>query len=147
MFKDESQEPHISFNVQPIPGDFTSVTLTLDGPPVRSTVGGNLGSGRIDWPGAQHEAKLTAGQAGQEGMIAGPFSGPWAVFQLFGAADDWARVGSTVNVTWNLAARRGTGASAGAKVVVQILAAGPEATVLRRGSLSGFDVCSGDIAR
>jgi len=146
MFKDDAPEPKISFLVQPLAGDLTSVSITLDGPPVQTTAGGNLGSGRIDWPGAQHEAKLSGGQPGQERTLVGPFSGPWAVFQLFSAADDLTRVGSSVNVSWDLSARRGA-APGGAKVVVQILTAGPEVTVLKKGFLAASDVCSTDIAK
>jgi type VI secretion system protein ImpL len=147
MFKDDTPEPHISFQVQPLPGELPSVSIALDGPPVRSTTGGNSEMARIDWPGTQHEARLSAGPIGQERTIAGPFNGPWAVFQLFNAADEWKTVGSTVNVGWDLAARRGAAANTALKVIVQLVAAGPEATLLRKGSLAGADVCTTDIAR
>ena len=149
MFKDDSPEPHLSFTVQPVPGDpFSSVSVSLDGEVVRSATNGNVETARIDWPGGQHEAKLSASNGGQELTMVGPYSGPWAVFQLFNAADDWKPAGNGYRVGWELATRtqRATTATgAAAKIIVQI-DAGPASTVLKKGFFAGSE-CGGDIAR
>jgi type VI protein secretion system component VasK len=132
-----------------MPGDpFSSVSVSLDGEVVRSSTGGNVETARIDWPGGQHEAKLSAGNAGPEITMVGPYAGPWAVFQLFNAADDWKPAGNGYRVGWELATRtqRATTATGvAAKIIVQI-DAGPAATVLKKGFFAGSE-CGGDIAR
>jgi type VI secretion system protein ImpL len=149
MFKDDSPEPHLSFTVQPAPSEpFSSVSISLDGEVIRSTVNGNSSSARIDWPAAGHEAKLSAGNGGPDLTMVGPYSGPWAVFQLFNAADEWRQVPTGYRVGWELATRgqRVTlPGGQGAKIVVQI-DNGPAATVLRKGFFAGA-TCSGDIAQ
>ncbi|MGH7617087.1 MAG: ImcF-related family protein, partial [Gemmatimonadaceae bacterium] len=151
MFKDDSQEPHISVTVQPVPGDpFSSVSVSLEGEVVRSATNGNVETARVDWPGtgSQHEAKLSASNGGQELTMVGPYTGPWALFQLFNAADDWKPAGNGYRVGWELATRtqRATTATgAAAKIVVQI-DAGPASSVLRRGFFVGSE-CGGDIAK
>src|SRR5262249_10498153 len=149
LFKDDSPEPHLSFTVQPVAGDpFSSVSVALDGEIVRSAMNGNVETARIDWPGGRHEARLAASNGGQELTMVGPYSGTWAVFQLFNAADDWKAAGNGYRVGWELSTRtqRATTATgASAKIVVQV-DGGPASTVLRRGFFVGAD-CSGDIAR
>ena len=149
LFKDDSPDPHLAFTVQPIPGDpFSNVSVSLDGEVVRSSANGNMETARIDWPGVQHEAKLSAGTGGAELTMVGPYSGPWAVFQLFNAADDWKPSGNGFRVGWELATRtqRATTANgAAAKIIVQV-DAGSAATVLRKGFFAGAD-CGGNIAR
>ncbi|MDB4898252.1 MAG: ImcF domain protein, partial [Gemmatimonadetes bacterium] len=149
LFKDDSPDPHLTFTVAPTPSEaFTSVLVSLDGEAVRSSTSGNLATARIDWPGAAHEAKLAAGLGTTEVTLVGPYSGPWAVFQLFAAADEWRQVPNGYRVGWELStrARRAelpTGTSA--KVIVQI-DAGPAATLLRKGFFAGAE-CPGEIAR
>ncbi len=149
MFKDDSPEPHLSFTVQPAPSEpFSSVSISLDGEVIRSTVNGNSSSARIDWPAAGHEAKLSAGNGGPDLTMVGPYNGPWAVFQLFNAADEWRQAPTGYRVGWELATRgqRVTlPGGQGAKIVVQI-DNGPAATVLRKGFFAGA-ACSGDIAQ
>jgi len=150
MFKDDSPEPHLSFQVQPVPGEpFSTVSVSLDGELVRSRSGGNVETARIDWPGNQHEAKLSGGTGGAELTLVGPYSGPWAVFQLFNAADDWKSAGPTAyRVGWELATRsqRVTTASGGAARVVVQIDAGAATAVLRKGFFVGAG-CPGNIAQ
>jgi type VI secretion system protein ImpL len=149
MFKDESPEPHLSFTLQPTPSEpFSSVSVSLDGEVIRSTVGGNVASARIDWPGAGREAKLSAGNGGPDLTMVGPYNGPWAVFQLFNAADEWKQGSNGYRVGWELATRAQRVTLPGgqsAKIIVQ-MDNGPATTVLRKGFFAGSQ-CAGDIAR
>jgi type VI secretion system protein ImpL len=149
MFKDDSPEPHLSFTVQPIPTEaLPTVMLSLDGEPIRSSASGNISQARIDWPGSAHEAKLTAGIGAAEVTLVGPYSGPWAVFQLFAVADEWRSVPNGYRVGWELTTRTQRAALAGgggAKAVAQIEPPAA-ATVLRRGAFAGAE-CAGDIAK
>ncbi len=149
LFKNDSPEPHVSFTLQPTPSDpFSSVSVSLDGEVIRSTTSGNVVSARIDWPGAGHEAKLSAGNGGPDVTMVGPYAGPWAVFQLFNAADEWKQGPNGYRVGWELATRAQRVTLPGgqsAKIVVQ-MDNGPAATVLRKGFFAGSQ-CAGDIAR
>jgi type VI secretion system protein ImpL len=149
VFKDDAQQPHLSFTVGPLPGDpFSTVTITLNGETIRASSNGNMESARIDWIGAAREAKLAASSGGPEFLIAGPYSGPWAVFQLFYAADDWQPSPNGYRVGWSLSTQSQRVAAAngrGAKVTVQLDGA-PAGVVLRKTFFAGSE-CSGDVAR
>ena len=149
MFKNDAAQPHVSFTVNPLPGDvFSTVAITVNGEVVRSSANGNIESAVIDWNGAPREAKLSAASGGAEFVIAGPFNGPWATFQLFYAADDWQPTQNGYRVGWGLSTQGQRVAASngrGAKVVVQIDGA-PAGLVLRRNAFSGSE-CSGDIAK
>ncbi len=149
LFMNDSPEPHFTFTVQPAPSEpFSSVSISLDGEVIRSTVSGNSSSARIDWPAAGHEARLSAGNGGPDVTMVGPYSGPWAVFQLFNAADEWRQLPTGYRVGWDLATRGQRVILAngqGAKIVVQI-DNGPAAAVLRKGFFAGSQ-CPGDIAQ
>ncbi len=106
MFKDDSPEPHLTFTVQPMPSEtFSSVSLSIDGDVVKSSAGGNVSSARFDWPGAGHESKLSALLGTTEVTLVGPYTGPWAVFQLFAVADEWKPVPNGNRVGWELGTR------------------------------------------
>ncbi|HEX3868595.1 MAG TPA: type VI secretion IcmF C-terminal domain-containing protein, partial [Gemmatimonadaceae bacterium] len=149
MFKDDSPEPHLSFTVQPMPSEtFASVSLNIGGDVIKSSTGGNVASARIDWPTAGQDAKLSAQLGATDVTLVGPYTGPWAVFQLFGVADDWKPSPNGYRVGWEIgtrAQRATVPGGGGAKVVVQ-LDAGPAATVLRKGFFTGSE-CAGDIAK
>ena len=149
IFLNDSPEPHLTFTVQPAPSEpFSSVSISLDGEVIRSVTNGNVSSARIDWPSAGHEAKLSAGNGGPDITMVGPYSGPWAVFQLFNAADEWRQMANGYRVGWELATRAQRVTLPGgqsAKIVVQI-DNGPAATVLRKGFFAGSS-CVGDIAQ
>jgi type VI secretion system protein ImpL len=150
MFKDNSSEPRLSFMVQPIAAEpFTSVTLTLDGEIVRSSTGGNVASIMIDWPRTARDVKLSAGAGGAEPFTVGPFTGPWALFQLFNNADDaWRPIATGYRVGWEVGTRaqRSGATAAGARITLAVTNLGAGAQVLRRGFLSA-PVCGGELAR
>ena len=147
LFAGGAQEPRLSITVQPqLTEGTTSVTVHLEDDVVRSS--GNLQSRRVDWPGAKHDAKLSAQLGGTEATIVGPYAGSWALFQLFYDADAWQPAGSAMRAEWSLRTR-GQGISlpggAALKVAVDVSPANV-ATVLRRGYFVGVD-CGGDAAR
>jgi type VI secretion system protein ImpL len=147
LFASGTPEPRYSVTVKPQLSDGTSaVAITLEGDNVRSSR--NLQSQRIDWPGANHEARLSAQIGSQDWNLVGPFNSPWAMFQLFYAADTWLQVNNAARAEWNL--RSGTqGISlpngAALKVSVDVTPAA-SAVLLRRGYLSSMS-CSGEAAR
>jgi type VI protein secretion system component VasK len=153
MFKDGSAEPHLTFQVTPTPSvTFTTVSVSLDGEVVHSkSASGNAEIALIKWPGNQHEAKLSAGTGGPELTMVGPYSGPWAVLQLFNAADDWEEMpaGKGYRVGWELVTRaqRATLPSGqAAKITLQIEANPATIAVLKKGFFAGAD-CGGNVAR
>jgi len=145
VFKDENAEPHISLTIEPSPtATFPTVSLTVDGELFRSSMNGNMATAKLDWPNAGKETKLTTLLGTTEVPVAGPYSGPWALFQLFGQATDWhsgSKPGS-LRVGWEFNARN----QRGQFVTVQLDDATSAAAVLRRGLFSG-SACSGDIAK
>lgn len=150
MFKDNSAEPHLSFTVQPMPDNqFSSVTLTIDGEIIRSSTNGNMSTISIDWPRVGRDVKLSAGSGGTEPFTVGPFTGPWALFQLFNNADDqWRPVGSAYRVGWDVGTRaqRAASTAPGARITIEVTNVGAASAVLKKGFFTGAD-CSGDIAR
>jgi type VI secretion system protein ImpL len=152
LFKDNSPEPRLSFTVQPVAAEpFTSVTLTLDGEIVRSSTGGNVASIMIDWPRTARDVKLSAGAGGTEPFTVGPYTGPWALFQLFNNADDAWRptAAGGYRVGWEVGTRAQRGAvtaTSGARITLEVMNLGAGAQVLRRGFLSA-PACGGDLAR
>jgi type VI protein secretion system component VasK len=153
MFKDNSAEPHLAFTVSPVPSEsFASVSVSLDGEVIRSRAGGNVEIVQISWPGgAQHEAKLSAALGtGAELAMVGPYSGTWAVFQLFYLADDWREIpGKGYRVGWELTTRaqRATLPSGqSARITIEVTGNMAALAVLRKGAFAGAD-CGGDIAR
>ncbi|HEY9226394.1 MAG TPA: ImcF-related family protein, partial [Gemmatimonadaceae bacterium] len=150
LFKDNTADPHLSFGLSPIPTEqFATVTFTMDGDPVRSSANGNMASIMVDWPRVGRDVKLSAGSGGTEPFAVGPFSGPWALFQLFNLADDnWRPVANGgYRVGWDVSARaQRSGVSPGAKITLEITNIGSAMPVLKRGFFSGYN-CSGDLAR
>jgi type VI secretion system protein ImpL len=148
LFKDNAPDPRLSFTVQPAPAEpFSSVTLLLDGDPVRSTTGGNVASMQIDWPRAAQNVKLSAGSGGTEPFSVGPYQGPWALFKLFNNADEaWRPIQNGFRVGWDVGTRAQQSAS-GARIQVDVMNINPAAvTILKKNFFAGVD-CSGDIAR
>src|SRR6185436_8734053 len=91
LFANGAQSPSLSFTLQPMLSEGTTgVVVTAEGDVVRATRN-SLQSTRIDWPApANHEAKLAV-QLGSptEITLVGPYSGTWALFQMFYGADSW----------------------------------------------------------
>jgi type VI protein secretion system component VasK len=129
---------------------FPVVAINLDGMLMRSTRNGNSESARVTWPGqTAHQAKLSANIGPQEYTIAGPYTGQWAIFQLFNQADEWTPQGNGFRVGWELrtAGQRAlsqTGTSAKATVQIDVPAA--VIPIFRRGFFGGAE-CGGAIAQ
>jgi len=147
MFAGGTPDPKYSIMVRPrLSTGTTAVTATLEGDAIRSA--GNVHSQRVDWPSANHEARLSAQIGTAELNIVGPFNNPWAMFQLFYTADSWVTVGDTLRAEWTL--RSGSQAASlpnGAMLKIDVdLVPAAAGAILRKGFLSGMD-CSGDAAR
>ena len=148
LFKDNAAEPHLTFSVQPMPAEpFSSVTLTVDGEPLRSSTGGNVASMPIDWPRAGQTLKLSAGSGGTEPFSVGPYTGPWALFKLFNNADEaWRPIQNGFRVGWDVGTRAQQAAS-GARIQIDVTNMSPAAAaILKKNFFAGVD-CAGDIAR
>ena len=147
LFAGGTPDPHFSITVKPQLSDGTSaVAIQLEGDVVRSSR--NLQSQRIDWPAVNHEARLSAQLGTTEINLIGPFNNPWALFQLFYAADSWLQVGSAARAEWTLrTGAQGISLPSGAalKVAVDVSPAA-SAVILRRGYFSGAE-CGGEVAR
>lgn len=121
------------------------IGLTVSGVMLRAEAGENVAA-HLDWPGSGGEAKLEAGSTTIE-TIAGPYTGPWAVFQLFGAADvvTPAPDGSTA-FAWTPRTRDPKAQQGSPQRVTVRIAAGPAATALRNGFFSSVS-CGGEAAK
>ena len=147
LYANGTQDPHYSITVKPQLSDGTSaVSIMLEGETVRSSR--NVMTQRIDWPATNHEARLSAQFGATELTLIGPFNGPWALFQLFYAADAWLPVGQALRAEW-MPRTGAQGASlangAALKVQVDVLPANA-AVILRKGYFAGAQ-CSGEAAR
>ena len=147
MFAGGTPDPHYSITVKPQLSDGTSaVAIQLEGDVVRSSR--NLQSQRIDWPAVNHEARLSAQIGTTEMNLIGPYNNPWALFQLFYAADSWLQVGSAARAEWTpRTGAQGISLPNGAalKVAVDVTPAA-SAVILRKGFFSGAE-CGGEVAR
>jgi len=133
--------------VKPQLSDGTNaVAIQLEGDVVRSSR--NLQSQRIDWPAVNHEARLSAQIGTTEMNLIGPFNNPWALFQLFYAADSWLQIGSAARAEWTpRTGAQGISLPNGAalKIAVDVTPAA-SAVILRKGYFSGAE-CGGEVAR
>jgi type VI protein secretion system component VasK len=150
LYANDSPDPHLTMQVTPVASDqFPAVAIDLDGMQMRSSRNGNSESARVSWPGSAHEAKLSANIGPQEYTIAGPYSGQWALFQLFNQADEWTPQGSGYRVGWELrtsAQRAVSQTGASAKATIQIDVPANIMLVLKKGFFAGAD-CGGNIAQ
>jgi type VI protein secretion system component VasK len=90
-----AQDPSLRIRVAPILTEGTNATaVTIEGQTIQTT---KQLSGKqfMDWPGANHEAKLSVQLGTLSATLVGPYSGPWAMFQLFYAADSWQQIADT----------------------------------------------------
>jgi type VI protein secretion system component VasK len=147
LFAGGTPDPRYSITVKPQPSDGASaVAIQLEGDVVRSSR--NVQSQRIDWPAVNHEARLSAQLGTVEVNLIGPFNSPWALFQLFYAADSWQQAGTAARAEWTLrTGAQGISLPSGAalKVAVDVTPAA-SAVVLRKGYFSGME-CGSDVAR
>jgi type VI secretion system protein ImpL len=148
LFAGGTPDPRFSFTVKPVFTEGTNlVTVTLEGDDIRATKSLSQQQ-RVDWPAANHDAKLTVQLSSLQATIAGPFNGPWALFQLFYAADSWQPVGASTRAEWMLrSGSQGISLPGGAALKVSVdVTPASAATILRRGYFAGAQ-CSGDAAR
>jgi type VI secretion system protein ImpL len=150
LFANGAQTPTLSFTLQPMLSEGTTgVVVTAEGDVVRATRN-SLQSTRIDWPApANHEAKLAV-QLGSptEITLVGPYSGTWALFQMFYGADSWQPTANGMRAEWTMRSRgQGMTLPNGAplKIAVEVTPASA-AAALRRGSFAGAS-CPGEIAQ
>lgn len=92
----------------------------------------------LSWDGDPGEVRLLGRVDGVERTLLGPFSGSWALFRLFLAADEWARDGSRYVVTWSLPIAGGANLDLEADVEAPAAFAAGDLASLR---------CQGQIAR
>ncbi|HEY7237355.1 MAG TPA: ImcF-related family protein [Gemmatimonadaceae bacterium] len=148
LFAGGTPDPHFSITVKPIVADGTNgVSIMLEGDEVRATK--TLAQQqRIDWPAATHDAKLSAQLGTLQATLVGPYSGPWAMFQLFYAADNWQPIGTAMRAEWSLrSGTQGISLPGGAALKVSVdVSPASAAAVLKRGYLAGAE-CTGDAAR
>jgi type VI secretion system protein ImpL len=91
---DFSFRPRFSERVQ-------EITLTVDGRSNTRTPVSNA-TLVLTWDGDPGEVRLLGRVDGVERTLLGPFSGTWALFRLFMAADSWSQEGSRYVVTWSI---------------------------------------------
>jgi type VI protein secretion system component VasK len=147
LFAGGTPDPRYSIAVRPQLSDGTSaVAIMLEGDNVRSSR--NVMSQRIDWPAVNHEARLSAQIGSADWNLVGPFNSPWAMFQLFYAADSWQPIGNALRAEWNLrSGSQGISLPSGAalKISVDVVPA-TSAVILRKGFLSAM-TCPSEAAR
>ena len=141
FFRDGSSEMRMQFELMPLTTDAVPmVAITLDGVEVAS--GFNALRRRMLWTArTAHEARLEATLGGTRTTLLS-FEGPWALFQLFQAADTFTRDGEDHRAEWTF---RGRGPQ-GENVTIAANVAIGDAPVLRRDYFAGF-TCSGEIVR
>ena len=148
LFAGGTPDPHFSITVKPIVADGTNgVSIMLEGDEVRASK--TLAQQqRVDWPAATHDAKLTAQLGTLQATLVGPYNGPWAMFQLFYAADSWQPIGTASRAEWTLrSGTQGISLPGGAALKVSVdVSPASAAAVLRKGYLAGGE-CSGEAAR
>ena len=148
LFAGGTPDPRMEFKVKPIFSEGTNgVQLQLEGDLVE-VKGNNLAYTRtIDWPGTTHDGRLSVLLGGLQANVVGPFNGPWAMFQIFYAADSWQLVGQVSRAEWILrSGTQGISLPGGAplKVTVEVTPV-TAANVLHRSYFSG--ISCGDAAR
>jgi type VI secretion system protein ImpL len=132
--------------------DGSTPRLTIKAVPLSSRTSGsialaangvlNRSGAPFDWPGTGGDVKLVA--VDSDTTIAGPYSGPWAIFRLFSTADD-ATPGPDGSVTFRWLERKGKMVNPNPKASVRV-EAGPAAIALRNGFFSGVS-CGGEAAK
>jgi len=83
LFPEGAQQPRLDFDLvlQGAPNELSSVTLTVDGEPFRTTQ--NDLSLRLRLPSSNREARLAVAQGTTESAVVSAPAGPWAVLRLF----------------------------------------------------------------
>jgi type VI secretion system protein ImpL len=130
--------PEVDFSFRPRFSErVQELTLTVDGVTNQFSPVSNQ-TLVLSWDGDPGEVRLLGRVDGVERTLLGPFSGSWALFRLFMAADDWARDGSRYVVTWSLPIAGGANLDLEADVAAPAAFAAGDLARLR---------CQGRIAR
>jgi len=148
LFANGGQDPLFEIRVKPLFAEGTNgVQLTLEGQTidVSRTVSRRQ---TIDWPAINHEAKLVAQLGSLNATLVGPYSGPWAMFQLFHGADSWQQVADTSRAEWVLrSGAQGISLPGGAPLKVSVdITPARAAAVLNKSFFAGME-CVGEAAR
>jgi len=147
LFSGGTPEPRLEIKVKPWFVEGTNgVQLMLEGGTVTATKAMTL-TQTIDWPSPNQTARLSVILGSIQANLIGPYSGPWSMFQLFYAADNWQVVGPVSRAEFNLrSGTQGISLPGGAalKVVVDVTPFAA-ANVLHRSYFAG--VYCGDAAR
>ena len=106
VFAEGAETPGVDFSVRPSLSESSagveSISLQVDG---RQTICTELDcrTSVMRWDGnSSSEVELTARVDGQNVRIAGPFSGPWAIFRLFAGANGWRSPGEPHTIRWQV---------------------------------------------
>ena len=140
LFSSGTPDPKLEFRVRPLFADGTNgVQLMLEG--VLVEAGKNLARTQtIDWPSNAHDARLSVVLGTLQANLVGPFNGPWALFQVFHAADSWQPVGTASRAEWVLrSGTQGISLPGGAPLKVSVdVTPVNAANVLRRNFFAGM---------
>ena len=149
LFANGGQDPLLEIRVKPLFTEGTNaVQLTLENQTIQVTR--SLASRQtVDWPGPNHETKLAVQLGTLNATLVGPYNSPWAMFQLFHAADSWQQVADTSRAEWVLrSGAQGISLPGGGalKVAVDVYPA-RAAAVLNKSFFGGGLECVGEAAR
>jgi len=129
---------HLTIATHALPSPaFRSIALVINGMSVTADKG-------VDWPGLD-EVTLVDG-SNKRATIVGPYTGPWAIFKLFGAADEASSAtDGSMTFTWTLRSESKADVINPSRASVRV-DAGPAAIALRNGFFSGVS-CGGEAAK
>jgi len=101
LYKGGSKSPSLSYSMKamPVVAVLESMTLTLDGQELTSNPAGGQSKDFV-WPGASHNAGLSAKIGGSDATLVGPDNGLWAVFRFFADADRFQAGGGGYSLEW-----------------------------------------------
>jgi len=147
LFSSGTPDPKLEIKVKPAFAEGTNgVQLMLEGDLVEATR--NLTRTQtIDWPAPNHDARLSVILGSLQANLIGPYSGPWALFQVFYAADSWQQAGPVSRAEWILrSGTQGISLPGGAPLKVSVeVSPVNAASVLHRNYFAG--VGCGEAAR
>jgi type VI secretion system protein ImpL len=101
LYPSGSNEPHMTITLKPVlmPGN-GDLSVTIDGDNV--VYSARAREHQFTWTGqASGEATIAIRQMGASTNVAS-FHGPWALFQMFGAAATWQPAGNDYHADWNI---------------------------------------------
>ncbi|MBC7925465.1 MAG: hypothetical protein H7039_07390 [Bryobacteraceae bacterium] len=99
FYAGDTQEPHLTFTLKPLPTEGLQQTLRVDGQTVTSQ--GNATPTQLKWEGStarEANGSVRFGDSGE--MVWSPNEGKWALFRFFGEADSSQSSGRTQIFNW-----------------------------------------------